>query len=300
MIVVTGAQGFIGSCMVRHLNKMGSHDVVVVDDFEIDHQRGYAIRANYTNLQECKFARVHHISTNLSDILPPGDIRGVLHFGAISNTLERDSEKLNYYNVRYTNTLARVCRERGIPMVFSSSAAVYGNGRGPTNQYAQSKLDSENAISDTVMCFRLFNVYGPKEHHKGNMSSVILKWYNELKQTNKINLFEGSNDYMRDFIHVDDVCRVAYNALANPSPGVYDLGTGTAESFDSLADCLLDFLKHGTKQYIPMPDDLKNQYQRYTKADTTAIVSKGWASEFLSIQKGVKYYLDYLMDKSDM
>jgi len=300
MIIVTGAQGFIGSVMVGHLNRMGHDDVVAIDDFDVDTQRGYAIRANYTNLQKCKLQSIHPISLDTESILPSGNIRGVFHFGAISNTLERDVSKIDYYNIKYTQALAEVCKQRSIPMVFSSSAAVYGHGNGPVNAYAQSKLDSERAISDGAVCLRFFNVYGPNEYHKGRMSSVILKWYNELKQTGRIKIFENSADYRRDFIYVEDVCKVAYNAFENPRAGVYDLGTGTAESFESVADCVMRSFGGGEKEYIPMPEDLQSQYQRNTKADTTAIRSMGWADAFTSLESGVQKYFDYLVNHSYM
>jgi len=300
MIIVTGAQGFIGSVMVGYLNRMGHDDVVAIDDFEVDTQRGYAIRANYTNLQKCKLQSFHPISLDAESILPSGNIRGVFHFGAISNTLERDASKIDYYNIKYTQALAEVCKQRSIPMVFSSSAAVYGHGNGPVNAYAQSKLDSERAISDSAVCLRFFNVYGPNEYHKGRMSSVILKWYNELKQTGRIKIFKNSADYKRDFIYVEDVCKVAYNAFANPRAGVYDLGTGTAESFESVADCVIRSFGGGEKQYIPMPEDLQAQYQRNTKADTMAMHSLGWADAFTSLESGVQKYFDYLVNHSYM
>jgi ADP-L-glycero-D-manno-heptose 6-epimerase len=185
-------------------------------------------------------------------------------------------------------------------MVFSSSAAVYGNGNGPVNLYAKSKLDSEIEISKDSMCFRLFNVYGPHEPRKGRMSSVVYKWYHELKQTGRIKIFENSADYRRDFIYVEDVCKVAYNAFENPRAGVYDLGTGTAESFESVADCVMRSFGGGEKEYIPMPEDLQAQYQRNTKADTTAIHSLGWADAFTSLESGVQKYFDYLVNHSYM
>lgn len=298
MIVVTGAQGFIGSVMVGYLNRLGHDDIVVVDDFEIDEQRGYAVRANYTNLQKCDFKSIHPISVDPERILPVGDIRGVFHFGAISNTLERDAKKIQHYNVDYTRVLSEVCKKRSIPLVFSSSAAVYGHGNGPVNQYAQSKLDSENDISSSAVCLRFFNVYGPNEYHKGRMSSVILKWYNELKNTGKIKIFENSHDYSRDFIYVEDVCRVAYNAFANPKPGVYDLGTGVSESFETVADCVIRSFGGGSKQYVPMPEDLREQYQKNTQANTQAIRSFGWADSFTNVSDGVDRYFQYLVNQS--
>tara|TARA_R110000868_G_scaffold9867_2_gene48437 strand:- start:11228 stop:12112 length:885 start_codon:yes stop_codon:yes gene_type:complete len=291
MILVTGAKGFIGSVMVRYLNSIGITDIVIVDDV-----------LDVRNLKNTKYTEEYPISIDASRILPKTDIRGVFHFGAISNTLERDARKIEYYNVQYTKVLAEVCKQRSIPMVFSSSAAVYGHGRGPVNQYAQSKLDSEREISDNAICLRFFNVYGPNEYHKGRMSSVILKWYKELKQTGQIKIFENSDDYKRDFIYVDDVCRVAYNAFAytkfaNTKSGVYDLGTGVSNSFETIADCVIRCFGSGEKKYIPMPMDLQEQYQRNTKANIEPIVSLGWGNNFTTISEGVDKYFRYLVNE---
>lgn len=295
MFVVTGAQGFIGSRMVSYLNSIGIRDIVVIDDIHADHRLGVN-GVNYINLQNCHISCVHPISIDALDILPDREIRGVFHFGAISNTLEKDDAKIAYYNVRYTETLNRVCRNRNIPMMFSSTAAVYGNGNGPMNKYAQSKLDSELAISDHAVCFRLFNVYGLNEHHKGRMASVMFKWFNELKQRGKIHIFENSDTYMRDFIYVDDVCKVAYNSVANYKPGVYDLGSGTSVSFEEVADTAIDLLGIGTKEYIPMSDDLKSQYQTNTKANTDLVLANGWmgTEKFMSVRNGMENYYSQL------
>jgi ADP-L-glycero-D-manno-heptose 6-epimerase len=222
VIVVTGAQGFIGSTMVSHLNSMGIDSIIGVDDLSID----------TNNLRGCKLNRLHPISVSEADILPSGDIEAVFHFGAISNTLERDVAKMHHYNTLYTQVLNKVCKQRCIPLIFSSTAAIYGNGSGTLNLYAQSKLESENEISDHAVCLRLFNVYGQRESHKGRMASVAFKWLQELRETNTIRIFENSNQYMRDFVFVDDVCKTAYTLLSMYKPGVYDLGSGVSRSFE--------------------------------------------------------------------
>lgn len=290
MIVVTGAQGFIGSTMVSHLNSMGITNVVAVDDFGVDSQRGYAYRANYTNLQDCKLQGVHPISVEESDILPDGDIEAVFHFGAISNTLERDVSKIHHYNTLYTRVLNKVCKQKHIPLIFSSTAAIYGNGNGPLNLYAQSKLESEHEISDHAMCLRLFNVYGQREGHKGRMASVMFKWLKELQETNTIRIFENSSQYMRDFVFVEDVCKIAYHLLSVYKPGIYDLGSGVSRSFEEVADCLIEQYGSGSKTYIPMPEDLKAQYQTNTKANMRQLQTIGIAPNMTSVEEGIKAY----------
>jgi ADP-L-glycero-D-manno-heptose 6-epimerase len=173
-------------------------------------------------------------------------------------------------------------------MVFASSAAVYGNGNGPLNLYAESKLQSERDISDHAVCFRLFNVYGKNESHKGRMSSVILKWWNELTRDGCIRIFEGSESFKRDFIHVQDVCRILWNGVSM-SAGVYDLGTGISHSFDSLADMVLSTHESGRKIHIPMPEDLRSQYQTDTKAAASPFIEG-----CISLSDGVNLYCNYL------
>ena len=280
MIVVTGAQGFIGSTMVSHLNNMGVDSIVGVDDSSID----------TNNLQGCKLHGLHPISVNEADILPSGDIEAVFHFGAISNTLERDVTKMHHYNTLYTQVLNKVCKQRRIPMIFSSTAAIYGNGNGTLNLYAQSKLESENEIADHAMCLRLFNVYGQRESHKGRMASVAFKWLQELRETTTIRIFENSNHYMRDFVFVGDVCKTAYALLSMYKPGVYDLGSGVSRSFEEVADLLIAYHGSGTKTYIPMPEDLKAQYQTSTRADMRKLQSIGIAAHTTSIEDGIKTY----------
>ena len=280
MIVVTGAQGFIGSTMVSHLNGMGIESIVGVDDSSIE----------TNNLQDCKLNGLHPVFVKEADILPSGDIEAVFHFGAISNTLERDVGKMHHHNTLYTQVLNKVCKQRRIPLIFSSTAAIYGNGNGTLNLYAQSKLESENEISDHAVCLRLFNVYGHRESHKGRMASVAFKWWKELLDTGTIRIFENSNQYSRDFVFVDDVCKTAYDLLSFYKPGVYDLGSGVSRSFEEVADLLIAYYGRGTKTYIPMPEDLKAQYQTNTRADISKLESIGVAAYKTSIEEGIKTY----------
>lgn len=292
MIVVTGAQGFIGSTMIYYLNSIGIFDIVAVDDFGIDYQKGYAYRVDYTHLQDCKLKGIHPISIDEADILPAGNIDAVFHFGAISNTLETDASRINYYNIKYTKILNQVCIKKNIPLVFSSTAAVYGNGDGPMNLYAESKLQSEKDISGHAVCLRLFNVYGHRESHKGRMASVVFKWRQELQHSNSICLFENSSKYIRDFVFVNDVCKIAYDILDVYKPGIYDLGSGQSRSFEQIADCLIEQNGMGKKKYISMPDDLRSQYQKKTKADMNGLISLGVIPPMTSIERGIETYME--------
>jgi ADP-L-glycero-D-manno-heptose 6-epimerase len=183
--------------------------------------------------------------------------------------------------------LNRACKKRNIPLIFSSTAAIYGNGNGPLNLYAESKLQNEKDISNYAVCLRLFNVYGGNEQHKGRMASVIFKWFNELKESGKIKLFLNSNLYKRDFIFVDDICQVAYNSYKNYIPGIYDVGSGQSVDFETIADEIIRLIGMGTKEYVKMPDDLKKQYQTNTLADIQKIISFGWLNKPKSIIEGI-------------
>ena len=277
MIVVTGAFGFIGSNMVEYLWSMGREDLVLIDLPHAPPRPPVPPRA-----------RTHPLSWEEETVLPNGEIEGVIHLGAISDTMERDEQRIGEFNVRYTAVIAAECRRRGIPMSFASSAAVYGNGNGPLNPYAESKLRSEGEIADHAACFRIFNVYGGHEFHKGRMASVILRWWRELGKDGRIRLFDGSEGYRRDFVHVSDVCRIMLRGL-DIAAGTYDLGTGTNHDFDSLADMVILHHGSGEKVSVPMPEDLRRQYQTHTKASVSP-----WMGEFLALCEGVRSYCEYL------
>jgi ADP-L-glycero-D-manno-heptose 6-epimerase len=290
MFVITGACGFIGSNMISYLNKIGINNIIAIDDF------GQILSANVntSNLQNLKLNKVYPISVREIDVLPDCEIMGVFHFGAISNTLEKNQQKIDYFNVKYTEILGDVCKKRNIPLIFSSTAAIYGNGNGPLNPYAESKLAGEKSLSEHSVCLRLFNVYGKNESHKGRMSSVIFKWFHELKTNKQINLFENSDKYKRDFVFVDDVCDVFYKFLNNYKPGVYDFGSGEARTFENIADIVIKQYGFGNKNYIPMPEDLINQYQKNTIADLSLINKIGIEINPTIPEIGISKYINYL------
>lgn len=282
MIALTGAGGFIGSVILGYLNKQGINDVYLFDDLPTGNQFRNLVGKQYLGLHSTK-----------EIIMNTTDFDAVIHFGANSSTLERDWKSLYDTNVLSTRRWHDLCTENNIKFIFASSAAVYGNGAGPANHYAFSKLASEKEITNGVV-LRVFNVYGPNEYHKERMASTIYHWYNQLTETGEMKVFENSNQYFRDFIWVEDVAKTVYHFLNNYKEGVYDLGTGVAVSFEHVADqCIAN--KSGNKVYIPMPEDLKAQYQKYTCASTDYLESAGVdVKGFVNVQDGIKEYFKYL------
>ena len=273
MIAITGAGGFIGSVVLGYLNQQGITDVVLFDDLPADDQ--------YKNLVGKKYISLHSTEEIFHS---PDDVECVIHIGANSNTLECDWSSLYKTNVLSTRKWNQFCIRNDIPSIFTSSAAVYGNGDGPLNQYAFSKLTSENEIDGVIL--RLFNVYGPNEYHKGRMASTLYHWYNQTE----INLFNNSVNYIRDFIYVEDVAKVIHHFIQNYKPGTYDVGTGQGVSFDTVADIV-----GKKKQYIEMPNDLKAQYQTNTCADVSALIQSGFdVGSLLSVEQGIPKYYNYL------
>lgn len=282
MIAITGAGGFIGSVILGYFNKLSIDDVYLFDDLPQEDQ--------FKNLIGKKYRSLHSIEEH---ILDPKEFDCVIHFGANSSTLERDWSKIYQSNVVSTRRWHDLCEENNIKFIFASSAAVYGNGSGPLNHYAFSKMQSENEIRNGVI-LRLFNVYGPNEYHKGRMASTIYHWHHQPQ----IKLFKGSENFYRDFIYVEDVAKVVYHFYNNYQTGIYDLGTGNSVSFSKLAD-LVSEITGADKEEIVMPDDLKEQYQTYTGADLTYLKNSGFdISSFTSIESGVEKYFQYLNLKS--
>lgn len=284
MIVITGAAGFIGSVLVGYLNSNNINDLIIFDDLPNSEQY-----KNLSNKKYYKLFSAHEISNVFQE-----DIQAVVHLGANSNTLEKNWESIYKTNVRSTREWHDFCKRKGIPFIFSSSAAVYGNGTGPLNQYAFSKKVSEQEITNGVI-LRLFNVYGPNEYHKGRMASTIFHWYNQIQENGIYNIFQDSKFYRRDFIWVEDIARVIQFFIENYQPGVYDLGSGKSTDFESVADLVASSCKRGGKNFIPMPSDLEKQYQKETRANLSSLQKVGFDTDsFKSISAGVKEYIDYL------
>lgn len=284
MIIITGALGFIGSVTVKTFNNRGISNIMLYDVSPSD--------TKYLNISNCSY-------TSLNGNLPY-NCDMVIHIGANSNTLETDADNIQRCNVDSTLWWARYCINQNIPLVFTSTAAIFGNGTGPLNLYAESKHNVETQLvqlmrDEGLQCaiLRLFNVYGPNEYHKGRMASVIYHWFEQL-HSGALRIFEKSDEYLRDFVYVGDVAKVIFSLYEKFKPGIYEVGTGRSVSFEQVADVMLDRLG-GNKQYIKMPVDLQRQYQKFTQADILGLNEIIDTSTFLPIEAGIDEYLTYLI-----
>lgn len=283
MIVLTGAGGFIGSVILGYLNSQGIEDIVLFDDLPVGDQ--------FKNLIGKRFISLYSINDVIQNI---SAIDAVVHFGANSSTLETDWSKVYQTNVLSTRIWNTICLEKNIPFIFASSAAVYGNGSGPLNHYAFSKMISENEITGAIL--RLFNVYGPNEYHKNRMASTIYHWYHQIKKHNELQIFENSHMYSRDFVWVEDVAKTVFHLLyKNYQPGIYDLGSGVTTSFERIADLLANNLGLSGKKYIKIPDDLSKQYQVRTLANNEKLEEIGIDTKsFERTEVGIPKYIEFL------
>ncbi|WP_392563536.1 ADP-glyceromanno-heptose 6-epimerase [Orbus wheelerorum] len=308
MIVVTGGAGFIGSNIVKGLNALGRSDILVVDDLTNGTQ--------FTNLVDLDIAdymdKDEFISTLISgeDL----DIEVIFHEGACSSTTEWNGKYLMENNYDYSKDLLHYCLDYNIPFIYASSAATYG-GRSdnfiedrqfekPLNVYGYSKFLFDQYVrqilpsaKSQVCGFRYFNVYGPREQHKGSMASVAFHLNTQISQGEKPKLFEGSDNFKRDFIYVDDVVAVNLWFWQNKKSGIYNCGTGRAESFQAVADAVLAYHQHGEIEYIPFPDNLKGRYQAFTQADLTKFRQTGCPIEFKTVAQGTAEYMHCLNAK---
>jgi len=314
MIIVTGGAGFIGSNLVHKLNLDNINDILIVEE-----------RNTYTkkfeNLKDLKYLDCVDKNSFIKEIKKLSQnyinkIDCIFHLGACSKTTEPDREYIMNTNFEFSKNLLEFSSNNKIPLIYASSASVYGNGtkfkedssnESFLNHYAESKLlfdtlyrENESKISSQVVGLRYFNVFGPREHHKEGMSSVVFHFYNQMKNDGEIKLFKGSHGYndgeqRRDFICVEDTIKVKrwFQKHKNIS-GIYNVGTGVSRTFNDIANCVLAYFGKGKITYIDFPDNLINQYQAFTEADMTYLKSKGFDEKFTTLEKGVKDYLDWL------
>ena len=312
MIVVTGSNGFIGSNLIKGLNNLGHTDIIAIDDHsnpELKENITHCEISDYLEIQEF----FDQVKTRRFD---NQNIEAIFHQGACSNTMEWDSEYLYKNNLLYSKELLKLANRIKIPFIYASSASVYGDGsefeesienENPINLYAYSKFKFDQIVrqelkknENQIVGLRYFNVYGPQEQHKGKMASVAYHLHNQLKDYDKIKLFEGSHGYgngeqRRDFIYVDDVVKVNLWFLKNKKiSGIFNLGTGRSQTFNDVANAVIDWNKKGTIEYIEFPEKLLDAYQSFTQADITKLRKVGYEEEFLSVQEGVFRYLNSL------
>jgi len=303
--IVTGGAGFIGSNLVRGLNLRGIGDILIVDDLTQGEK--------HLGLNGLDFVDVVDYRDFLAglDDFDPGRVAAVFHQGACSDTTERDGRFMLSVNYEYSKQLLAWCLGR-CPFLYASSAAVYGDGSGgfreeaacewPLNVYGFSKLLFDQHVrrvlpgaSTQVAGLRYFNVYGPQENHKGRMASLVFKLYGQAAAGGELTVFEGSDDFRRDFVHVDDAVAVNLFLLDHPKvSGIFNCGTGRAESFRHLADCTASHFAGARVREVPFPDDLVGKYQAFTQADLTRLRAAGYAAPMRALEQGVEDYVRVL------
>lgn len=316
MIIITGAAGFIGSCLIQKLNDEGFYDLVLVDDFsnEIKNKNFEGKRYSKQVDREVFAEWLHENHLH---------VQFVFHIGARTDTTEMDVKLFNQLNLDYTKTIWNICTEFGLPLVYASSAATYGLGEQgydddeskipvlkPLNPYGDSKNDFDIwALKQEKKPYfwaglKFFNVYGPNEYHKGRMASVIFHTFNQIKKTGAMKLFQSHNpdfkdgEQMRDFVYIKDVVNVLYFLMHHrKDSGIYNLGTGKARTFLDLATQTFHAMDTPVSiSFVPTPEDIREKYQYFTEANMEKLRSIGYSLDFYSLEEGVEDYVkNYLV-----
>jgi ADP-L-glycero-D-manno-heptose 6-epimerase len=324
--IVTGAAGFIGANIVKALNDRGIKDVIAVDNLKKADK--------FKNLIDCEIAD-YLDKQEFIDLIEAGHFDGVIdtifHEGACSDTMETDGRYMMDNNYRYSSSLLDFCLDQEVPYLYASSASVYGGGRifqesreheGPLNVYGYSKFLFDQLVrrqmrdaNSQVVGFRYFNVYGPREQHKGRMASVAFHHFNQYREHGKVKLFEGCDGYgngeqSRDFVFIEDVVNVNMFFRDHPEKsGIFNLGSGRAQPFNDVATStvnacralegkpalsLAEMVSQGIVEYIDFPEALKGKYQSFTQADIGKLREAGYQTAFSSVEQGVTKYVNFL------
>jgi len=317
MIIITGAAGFIGSNLLERLNEEGFTDLVLVDDFSHKEKEANYLGRSYTGL------------VNREDFIPwlrenQKFAEFVFHIGARTDTAEFDREIFNKLNLNYSKDVWKTCTEFGIPLLYASSAATYGDGfygysdshdiiplLKPLNPYGESKNDFDNWVIEQEKTpsfwagLKFFNVYGPNEYHKGRMASVVYHAHKQIRETGKMKLFRSHNpdfndgEQLRDFIYVKDVVDIMYFFLHNrKNSGIYNTGTGMAESFLELVNQTFKAMNRKPDiEFIDMPEDIRDKYQYYTQAEMLKLREAGYQKRIRGLAEGVADYVGLYLEK---
>ena len=319
MIIVTGAAGFIGSCLVSKLNDLGQDNLVLVDDFSVALKNKNLVGKKFL-LQVERNVFVDWLKDNAFSV------SAIYHIGARTDTTELDVSIFNELNINYSKDLWKICVKYKIPFVYASSAATYGLGEFgfvdshevvekliPLNPYGDSKNNfdkwalKQESFPPFWAGFKFFNVYGPNEFHKNRMASVVFHAVKQINETGVMRLFRSHNpeykdgEQLRDFVYVKDVVEVlTFMMREKKANGLYNLGSGKASSFNALVNATFKALdKESVISYIDTPDDIRDKYQYFTEANMKKLILSGYSKSFTDLDSGVKDYVQsYLLNKS--
>jgi len=323
--IVTGACGFIGANLVKALNERGVSNIIAVDNLKKADK--------FKNLTDCEIADYldkEQFLAMVEDGYFDEAVEAIFHEGACSDTMETDGRYMMQNNFHYSQVLLEWCLEQEVPYLYASSASVYGGGgvfkeerqyESPLNVYGYSKFLFDQIVrrkaadaNSPVVGFRYFNVYGPREQHKGRMASVAFHHFNQYRAEGKVKLFEGCDGYgngeqSRDFVYIDDVVKVNMHFLDSGKSGIFNLGTGRAQPFNDVAHStvnacralegkpalsLAEMVSQGLVEYVSFPEALKGKYQSFTQADLGQLRAAGYTDEFDTVAQGVTKYVAHL------
>lgn len=293
MIIITGAAGFIGSSLIRYLNKQGITDILAVDDLTKPDK--------WKNLINLKFTHIvskNQIISTINKIRGKDNIDLIIHLGACSDTFNTDDQYVLDNNYQYSKRLYDWCIKEGCRFIYASSMAVYGNDNRPLNIYAYTKLLFDDYVNNSLIKpsqyvgLRFSNVFGHNEYHKGSMASMVYQAYKQTKETNCVKLFKLKN-IKRDFGYIKDIVSVVYHFIKNKKVnGIFEVGSGNVTTFEHLVKCVCESMNQPVNySYKDIPDNVKRQYQLSNKANLATLRKAGYNKQFYTIEEGIDDYV---------